>query len=150
MGALLSATETFAGTMDAVGCAEIAKVLDTPVLMSCTTVYEKFAKRNRNMSADTFSFEIKLKHGWCDVSLLCIGGEMCATDNRCYPDPCTPQCDRRECGADGCGGSCGVCSTGARCVGEGFQLIDDETDPNNGEVVSSECFVFPVRIINRL
>eukprot|EP00193_Tetraselmis_chui_P012849 CAMPEP_0177796722 /NCGR_PEP_ID=MMETSP0491_2-20121128/26925_1 /TAXON_ID=63592 /ORGANISM="Tetraselmis chuii, Strain PLY429" /LENGTH=653 /DNA_ID=CAMNT_0019319653 /DNA_START=159 /DNA_END=2121 /DNA_ORIENTATION=- len=97
-GALLSATETFAGTMDAVGCAELAK------------------------------------------GVKCAPRTTVATPT----DPCTPQCDRRECGADGCGGSCGVCSTGARCVGEGFQLIDDETDPNNGEVVSSECFVFPV------
>ncbi|MBT9554558.1 MAG: hypothetical protein IV100_00960 [Myxococcales bacterium] len=28
---------------------------------------------------------------------------------------CTPSCDGRACGDDGCGGSCGECTTGTRC-----------------------------------
>ena len=28
---------------------------------------------------------------------------------------CTPQCDRRACGDDGCGGECGRCAAGERC-----------------------------------
>jgi hypothetical protein len=28
---------------------------------------------------------------------------------------CTPSCEGRECGDDGCGGSCGACAVGSRC-----------------------------------
>jgi hypothetical protein len=30
--------------------------------------------------------------------------------------PCTPDCNNKECGSDGCGGSCGVCSPGYTCI----------------------------------
>ena len=33
----------------------------------------------------------------------------------CQPVPCLPDCFGRECGDDGCGGSCGVCPDGAGC-----------------------------------
>src|SRR5215217_5598512 len=29
---------------------------------------------------------------------------------------CTPRCGRKQCGSDGCGGSCGTCSTGQFCA----------------------------------
>ena len=31
------------------------------------------------------------------------------------PDVCQPNCDDKNCGPDGCGGGCGVCSTGYVC-----------------------------------
>ncbi len=31
------------------------------------------------------------------------------------PEPCTPNCETKECGYDGCGGSCGECATNAVC-----------------------------------
>ena len=42
----------------------------------------------------------------------------------CDPTACQPDCAARECGTDGCGGSCGVCSRGetcdaGQCVGSG-------------------------------
>lgn len=33
------------------------------------------------------------------------------------PDACVPRCNGRECGADGCGGVCGVCPAGTECSG---------------------------------
>ena len=33
------------------------------------------------------------------------------------PVTCTPNCNDRTCGADGCGGSCGTCSGGKLCQG---------------------------------
>jgi hypothetical protein len=33
--------------------------------------------------------------------------------------PCVPQCDGKTCGADGCGGDCGVCDPGAGCNAAG-------------------------------
>ncbi len=35
------------------------------------------------------------------------------------PDACVPDCGPRECGGDGCGGSCGRCDDGQVCI-EGF------------------------------
>lgn len=32
-------------------------------------------------------------------------------------DTCTPDCDGKECGDDGCGGSCGGCSGSLKCIG---------------------------------
>lgn len=37
-------------------------------------------------------------------------------------DVCTPQCVGKECGGDGCGGSCGVCSEGHVCLEGGTCL----------------------------
>ena len=34
--------------------------------------------------------------------------------------PCTPSCDGRQCGDDGCGGVCGYCPTGQGCTPEGL------------------------------
>ncbi len=57
------------------------------------------------------------------------GGYACGTDGQASPDglapldcpwKCEPQCDGRECGDDGCGGSCGTCGAGAVCVDAGL------------------------------
>lgn len=54
-------------------------------------------------------------------------GEECTIDPECEGDNvvcqagvcvCIPDCTGRECGADGCGGSCGECATGWQCGGE--------------------------------
>lgn len=59
---------------------------------------------------------------WCD--------DGCASTNDCCPDACTacpflshcecaPQCTGKECGADGCSGSCGTCLQGLYCAPSG-------------------------------
>ena len=56
--------------------------------------------------------------GWCD----CPGEGW--DDDDCYGEPdivedfgCEPDCWGKECGADGCGGSCGHCVVGQACDG---------------------------------
>jgi hypothetical protein len=41
----------------------------------------------------------------------------CGAGSRCQNQHCTcePDCDNRDCGPDGCGGSCGTCATGQVC-----------------------------------
>jgi len=72
---------------------------------------------------------------YCDVCAVC-GDGLCTFSENCVdcasecgecgpppaieprdPDPpvCIPQCRGRECGDDGCGGSCGMCGRGTRC-----------------------------------
>ena len=40
-------------------------------------------------------------------------------DTTVEPDACTPQCDGKVCGDDGCGGSCGTCDAGKNCTAAG-------------------------------
>ncbi|MBN2498801.1 MAG: hypothetical protein JXR96_29690 [Deltaproteobacteria bacterium] len=66
--------------------------------------------------------------GVTDPASLCdarCAGVTCPDGYACDPDTgdcvpiCTPRCAGRECGPDGCGGSCGTCQTGERCNGDG-------------------------------
>lgn len=36
---------------------------------------------------------------------------------------CVPDCSSKECGSDGCGGSCGTCPPGQSCSGGGCQVV---------------------------
>ena len=49
----------------------------------------------------------------------CPDGETCGLGGQCEAE-CIPDCEGRECGPDGCGGNCGVCTKTARtCSPEG-------------------------------
>ena len=73
--------------------------------------------------------------GTCVDDCACRAGERCQ-DNACV-EVCVPDCNRRICGDDGCGGTCGdcpadqVCDGAGRCIG----VPDDCGDQacNNGE-----------------
>jgi hypothetical protein len=55
----------------------------------------------------------------------CGGIETCSVaDDGCA---CVPDCEDRDCGTDGCGGSCGECSEELLCHGDG--LCKDECVP---------------------
>jgi hypothetical protein len=65
--------------------------------------------------------------GCDDDAATCQGadrpdGGRC-TEQACEPDAggaCEPDCDRRVCGDDGCGGVCGMCQAGAACSSTGI------------------------------
>ena len=46
-------------------------------------------------------------------------------DGKCE-DSCKPLCTGRKCGADFCGGNCGVCQTGETCVSKGWGRTECE------------------------
>jgi hypothetical protein len=54
--------------------------------------------------------------GWC-----CEDGEVCGAGGGC----CRPDCSGRECGDDGCGGSCGECLGGDDCSPTGHCCVPD-------------------------
>ena len=53
--------------------------------------------------------------GW---ALGVNSGDAGAAENymRVFVRPCTPSCEGKECGGDGCGGSCGECNPGDECL----------------------------------
>ncbi len=51
---------------------------------------------------------------WCDETCEDFG-DCCPDFEACCPDLCTPDCFLKECGDDGCGGSCGTCPAGKTC-----------------------------------
>ena len=56
----------------------------------------------------------------------------CAAGAACEPDAsvaCEPDCDRRECGDDGCGGICGTCRSGTVCSAAGICACVAECGP---------------------
>ena len=68
----------------------------------------------------------------CESSLVC-GGECCEEMQVCFSNYCcTPECTGKECGEDGCGGSCGDCDPDVPC-------IDDKCCPNPCDQEYPEC-----------
>ena len=78
-------------------------------------------------------FNCPCKYGWtciddvcrkyCESFSHCPEGYYCFEQGYCLPfgkiDPdCIPDCDGRECGNDGCGGSCGSCPDGESCLSD--------------------------------
>ena len=56
----------------------------------------------------------------------CLEMETASFDSGCE-EPCVPQCDGKECGSNGCGGTCGSCE-GQAC-GEDFKCVPLQCDP---------------------
>ena len=54
----------------------------------------------------------------CVCDFLQCDGTCCAEDEICHEDACClPDCNGKNCGTDGCGGSCGECPEGQNCNG---------------------------------
>ena len=70
----------------------------------------------------------------CDASGMCgcefeMCGEACCADGEdCLADVCcAPDCEGKDCGDDGCGGSCGKCPENTECGGNGLcECLYDE------------------------
>jgi N-acetylneuraminic acid mutarotase len=58
--------------------------------------------------------EVCAANAWRELS-SCPGGSRCES-GECIDDSCMPDCNRKVCGDDGCGGNCGVCGAGTECV----------------------------------
>ncbi|KAL6049644.1 UapC protein [Balamuthia mandrillaris] len=61
-------------------------------------------------------------HGQCDFGHSCVCGEGwqgVACDEQADVHHCIPHCGEKDCGPDGCGGSCGSCQTGQHCTVSG-------------------------------
>jgi len=52
-------------------------------------------------------------------------------------EPCVPECDGKQCGDDGCGGSCGLCDDGFGCV-EGMCVGLEEMECKGSQTPSAD------------
>ena len=63
-------------------------------------------------------------------------------DDNGYVGPCVPDCDSRECGDDGCGGSCGACPEGVDCAGyKCTGTCEDECSPPAARTCEGNAFM---------
>ena len=61
----------------------------------------------------------------CPAGNTCVPGANEEVEDQCVPcDACTPDCAGKECGNDGCGGSCGYCDESLFC-GDGTCVNGD-------------------------
>ena len=70
-----------------------------------------------------------------DLSVECMVGAMAGPCQAAYAkcQDCSPDCTAKECGPNGCGGSCGICSAGYYC--DNYKCKPDCT----GSCVGKEC-----------
>lgn len=58
------------------------------------------------------------------------------------PASCVPDCTKKQCGTDGCGGSCGTCQTDSTCSDDGICVVNEPggtPDPMFACEVDSDC-----------
>jgi hypothetical protein len=71
---------------------------------------------------------------------------MCDVTGICNPIVCQPSCDDRQCGYDGCGGSCGECSERCVCVDFGCECAPFAAGKFCNGLIDSEVGEFLSRI----
>ena len=76
---------------------------------------------------------------WCGVGLL----QGCPSSGDGEYQSCSPQCQERVCGNDGCGGSCGECDALATCSNEGKCIADADTSNAPEDVVAQFEILVP-------
>jgi hypothetical protein len=73
-----------------------------------------------------------------DSVVECPDGQVCAPETGAC---CSPSCEGKECGSDGCGGECGSCGPGEDCVGSDCSWNNCEPGKNGGCASSNSFFV---------
>lgn len=71
--------------------------------------------------------------GWCYCDDSCVSYGDCCPDYQSCCLNCKPDCNGKECGDDGCGGSCGGCDSGLTCVAGACECVPDCAGKNCGE-----------------
>ncbi len=78
--------------------------------------------------------------GGCECDEFCeFWGDCCPDFAACCPDQCTPDCFLKDCGDDGCGGSCGTCPAGQTCNASGQCVATCNPDCAGKQCGSDGC-----------
>jgi uncharacterized protein (TIGR03382 family) len=68
----------------------------------------------------------------------CPDGQVC-TDSTCQPEACTPSCDGKQCGDDGCDSTCGTCEGASSCTAAGICEAEPPACTDGCEEGSKGC-----------
>ncbi len=79
---------------------------------------------------------------------VCEADRSSHTPCDCTEATCTPSCTGRECGDDGCGGSCGSCPEGLVCDVDGQCAEDPSHPPGDPPSLLGLYHLYPVGIVN--
>jgi hypothetical protein len=77
--------------------------------------------------------------GCCTSTPQCGGGTKVCFNNQC----CTPSCTDKDCGDDGCGGSCGTCTEGFTCNASNKCFCATCCQGNDECTFKNLCFAAP-------
>jgi len=81
----------------------------------------------------------KCSNNSCVCSYLQCGNSCCGANDVCVDgNCCRPQCENKECGDDGCGGSCGTCASGLSC--QSGKCVAPTTCPDGGFLWKNNCY----------
>ncbi len=85
---------------------------------------------------------LKAASGNTDLSTPVPGGECYLIETASFSTICTPQCEGKVCGDDGCGGTCGTCGDGKECSDD--QTICEKicTEITLNEVTAEQDFMW--------
>ena len=73
--------------------------------------------------------------GKCVCKWNACDGICCREDHVCYNSACCkPQCDDKDCGSDGCGGSCGECPENSECIEHACKTVNSKSQPSPGKL----------------
>lgn len=129
-------------------------------LLSASWLTVEFGAADARFAGDEFSGPVRCVRAQfdcdpgCNVGGFCTGSNSCTCEpnwagllcNECVTDwacktcgdvciagQCTfTACDGKQCGDDGCGGSCGQCDKGSKCDSSGICVVETYADPISG------------------
>jgi hypothetical protein len=82
------------------------------------------------LGCGTDGVEVGTEKGPCYPNGTCNDGLECLSETCVKPPACVPSCGGRECGPDGCGGSCGYCQVNETCNTNGICIKVTTCTPN--------------------
>jgi len=74
----------------------------------------------------------------CIEDTDCPGNQDC-NNHYCVPETCTPSCFGKECGSNGCGGTCGTCDPGTTCDAVNGNCVRDLECTSDNDCPDGRC-----------
>jgi len=114
---------------------------DTLSAPDCTADFGGWYPGGDASVAETQAYDLSAEESWyfpgSDSTAVggdSGGGPLIPGDDD-PPDGCVPNCEQKQCGPDGCGGSCGWCSASASCQDGSCVVVDGCTPECAGLMV---------------
>ncbi|MEC8023958.1 MAG: lamin tail domain-containing protein [Myxococcota bacterium] len=114
-------------------CVEACDATDIPCIAACGSASEPSVVTAYDELSECLTLVCPTAESGCMEAAIQETGSCFSQHVTCYG--CDPLCGAKECGSDGCGGSCGACDTGTYCSLDGLcvditleKLVINEVD----------------------